>query len=121
MVMFVPQYEFLALEDVMEFAAGYAGVNDYFPVAREMRKLPRQYICNMIYSIVGDPFMKWVKNRVAARNSKVAVTNNLNVQLDPNVAKAFAMSSAVSRKCLLLDRWLALWFGSISQFFIFVF
>jgi hypothetical protein len=97
MIIFVPQYEFLALEDVIEFASNYEGVSDYFPVGREMRKMPRQYICNMIYSIVGDPFMKWVKNRVAARNSKVAVTNNLNVTLDPNVAKAFALSSAISR------------------------
>jgi hypothetical protein len=97
MILFVPQYEHLALDDIVEFASGYEGIADYFPVAREMRKFPRHYICNLIYSIVGEPFMKWVKVRVAARNSKVAITNNLNVTLDPHVAKAFAMSSAVSR------------------------
>jgi hypothetical protein len=120
-IIFVPQYEHLSLDDVIEFASDFDLVKDYFPVGREMRKMPRQYICNMVYTILGEQFMKWVKNRVAARNSKVAVTNNLNVTLDPHVAKAFAMSSAVSRRCLLLDGWLALWFGSISQFFIFFF
>jgi hypothetical protein len=51
--MFVPQYEFLSLEDIIEFAFGYNEVQEYFPVQREMRKMARQYICNLVYTIVG--------------------------------------------------------------------
>ena len=62
----------------------------HFPVVRELRKFPRQYICNVIHTVVGEPFAKWVSNRVTARNTKVAVVHNLNIKLDPRVAAAFA-------------------------------
>ena len=66
---------------------------------RETKKFPRSYIANCAMTILPDnKFYKWVMNRVVARNTKVAVQNNLNVALDPKIADAFARSNAVSGK-----------------------
>ena len=36
-----------------------------FPVVEtEIKKLPRPYIANVIYTIVGDAFADWVEDRV---------------------------------------------------------
>ena len=44
------------------FANQYPGVSKYFPIEKEMEKLPRQYIANVIYTVVGNPFAIWVKS-----------------------------------------------------------
>ena len=33
-------------------------------VMKEIRKLPRNYIANVIYTIVGDKFNEWVQQKV---------------------------------------------------------
>lgn len=42
--LFVPHYESLSLEKIIEFVQGSAPaiLNDYFPITREMKKFPRQ-------------------------------------------------------------------------------
>ena len=57
----VPQFEGLSIKDMQAFADKYPGVNKYFPIEKEVEKLPRQYIANVIYTIVGPPFAQWVK------------------------------------------------------------
>ena len=38
---------------------------------REVEKLPRAYLANVIYTIVGDPFKNWVDGEIAKRNEKI--------------------------------------------------
>ena len=52
-VIAVPQYEGMSLDDIMDFGLGYKDVVDSLPVLREIRKMPRAYICNVIYTRVG--------------------------------------------------------------------
>ena len=95
----MPQFEFLSVDDILEFAMNDEEFPKYMPDSlREIKKFPRAYICNCVQTILPDnKFSKWVMNRVTARNTKVAVQNNLNVILDPKVAAAFARSNAVSQ------------------------
>ena len=86
------------MENILQYAFGFDQITHYFPVIREIRKFPRQYVCNVVHTVIGEPFAKWVANRITARNTKLAVTQNLNVVLDPKIAAAFAKSSAISRK-----------------------
>jgi hypothetical protein len=65
-----------------------------------MRKLPKQWITNVAYAVLGDIFSGWVKSQIEERNSKVALKGNLHIELDPEIHAAFLASSAVSRKCL---------------------
>ena len=52
----LPQYENLTLDLILDFGLAYKVVVDCLPVLREIRKMPRQYICNVIYTKVGEPF-----------------------------------------------------------------
>ena len=60
-VISVPQYDNLTMDTIMEFGLSYRIVADSLPITREIRKMPRSYICNVIYTRVGDDFAKWVK------------------------------------------------------------
>ena len=59
----------------------------------------------MIYTLIGDDFRKWVAQVIKDRNSRVAAKNDLIIELDPEIAKAFQGSLNISSKliCLLLD------------------
>ena len=52
---------------------------------------------NIAYSIVGDKFAAWVKERIEERNAKVTKEQNMLIHMDPEVAAAFQASTAVSR------------------------
>ena len=64
-----------------------------------MKKLPKQWIVNVAYSVLGDTFSFWVKEQIEQRNTLIADKGNLLIELDPEVAAAFHASTAVSRKC----------------------
>ena len=70
----------------------------YFPIAKELLKLPRQWIINVAVTVVGEPFRAWVKEQISARNIKVATEKDLNISLDPEIAACFRASNAVSCK-----------------------
>ena len=52
---------------------------------------------NLIYTLVQDPFAAWVKERVESRNLKLAEDNNMFIDLDPDIARAFNSSTEISR------------------------
>ena len=64
----VPHFEGLTVEDILEFSTRYPKVADYFPPAKEMPKLPRQWIINVIYTIIGADLERWVADRIDVRN-----------------------------------------------------
>jgi hypothetical protein len=63
-----------------------------------MKKLPKEWIGNVGYSILGNTFSNWVKDQIEARNQKLQVQGSMHIELDPDVAAAFQASTAVSRK-----------------------
>ena len=56
-----------------------------------------RYIANVIYTLVGDDFQEWIKVRVNAKREKRARESNLNIQMDPEIARIFQESTADSR------------------------
>ena len=67
----IPHFEGLTVEKMLEYAAGRNEVMDYLPIVkRETEKLPRQYIANVIYTIVGQPFKQWVTEKVDERHEQ---------------------------------------------------
>ena len=63
-------------------------------MGREVLKLPRAYIANVIYTLVGQPFADWVNSGIESRNQK----NDMLVQMDPEIARIFVASTTVSGK-----------------------
>ena len=94
----VPQYESLSLDHILDFGLGYPAVENALPVLREIRKMPRSYICSVIYTLVGTPFKTWVDTRCNDRNHELALKQDLLIKLDEKVAKAFLSSTNISRK-----------------------
>ena len=62
----------------------------------ETKKFPKAYLCDLIFTLVGDQFKAWVKREIDTRNQKVMVGGNLNIMMDPQIAAAFANTTAVS-------------------------
>ena len=61
-VLIVPQYKGLKIEDMLKWAEKYPQVAKALPSEpREILKLHRDYITNVIYTLVGEPFDLWVE------------------------------------------------------------
>ena len=58
----------------------------YMPIIKEISKLPKQFIINVAYSIIGDPFGKWVRDQIELRNHKITKQKDLLIAMDPLVA-----------------------------------
>ena len=59
----------------------------YMPdTAGEVRKLPRGFVINVGASVVGQPFIDWIKQKIQERNAKQAQVKNLLIAVDPALA-----------------------------------
>ena len=61
--------------------------------------LPKQWMINMAYAVIKEPFADWIREQVDDRNLKVTKEKDLNIAMDPAIYTAFQKSTAVSRKC----------------------
>ena len=50
---------------------------------KEIEKLPRQYIANIIHTIVGKPFQEWIDAQLEARHAELAEKKEMFIELDP--------------------------------------
>lgn len=62
----------------------------------EIKKLPRAYLANVMYTIIGEEFRHWVEKKVKDRNEKHMLSQNMTIEMDPEVYKAFKASTHVS-------------------------
>jgi hypothetical protein len=60
--------------------------------------LPRQFLINLLFTLLGSEFSDWVNAIVEARNLKVATDRKMLLELDPDIAQAFHNSTAVNSK-----------------------
>jgi len=96
----VPFYTSLSIEEIMKFAADYQSLAVYFPEERDQKKLNRQYVIDIINTIVKNPFRNWVDERIKERNDKIKESQNLNLALNTDIALAFKKSTNVSSKSM---------------------
>ena len=65
----VPQFEGLTVETMLFHAKAFPQVQKALPsVHNEVLMLPRAYIANIIFTLVGPIFKKWVDEVIAHRN-----------------------------------------------------
>ena len=91
-------YEGLSIDKILKEFAGHPQVVHYLPDAKDVPRLPRQWILNVVFTVVGRPFADWVNRQVEDRNATRASEQNLMIDLDPEVAEAFAQSTHVSTR-----------------------
>jgi hypothetical protein len=92
----VPQYESLTIAIIMEKIQRTPEVLAYLPCMKEIEKLPKAWLCNTIYSVVGKDFLEWVEDCISKRNEKVTVAKDIMINVAPDILKAFESSNAVS-------------------------
>ena len=92
----VPMYENLTLEQILAQLEAHPEVFEYLPDGKELRKVPREWICNVIATIVGEPFVEWVSARIHERNAQLVEEKQLGIDMDPEIAAAFHTSTAIS-------------------------
>ena len=95
-VISVPQYEELTMDTILDFGRAYVVVENALPVIRETRKMPRAYVCNVIYTLVGAPFKDWVFKRCKDRNDRLENAHDTTIVLDSRIAAAYEASTFVS-------------------------
>ena len=71
-------------------------VNEYFPCLREFHKLPRQYVVNTIYTLIGNNFRLWVAQQIKDRCEAIENKKDMMISMDPTIAKAFEESVMIS-------------------------
>ena len=82
----VPQFEGLAIREIFDFALHSNDVMTCLPPDKEILKLSRGYLSNVIYTVMGEPFQQWVTEQVNRRNQKIALEGNNIIAMDPKIA-----------------------------------
>ena len=52
----------------------------------------------MAFTVCGEPFAGWVKLQIERRNEDLATKQQLYIEMDPDIAKAFHSSFNISSK-----------------------
>ena len=80
-------------------AKKHPGFANYLPLEeKEIEKLPRAYLANLIYTIIGEKFKLWVKQKVQDRTDKRTAEQDMAIEMDPAIYEAFRASTNVSGK-----------------------
>ena len=96
--MHVPMYKGLTIDSILAEGRKCPEVENYLPDEKDLHRLPRQWLANVIYTIVGEEFQHWVTECIRNRNDHIAEKQNLIVELDPVIAAAFNNSLNISSK-----------------------
>ena len=58
----------------------------WLPDVIEIRRLPKEFLANVAYTVIGQPFADWVRQQIEIRNEKLAVDQQIHIELDPELA-----------------------------------
>ena len=97
-VLAVPNYEGLAIDDFLKKAKNYQIMSSYLPEERDIHRLPRCFIINVLYTMIGEDIKLHVKRIIEARNKAVVDHQRMALELDDDIRRAFEMSTSISRK-----------------------
>ena len=60
--------------------------------------MPKNYVANIMRTIIGPDFDNWVNQRIEERNQKMLTEHNMMISVDPQIYQAYMNSTNVSRK-----------------------
>ena len=68
------------------------------PDKNDIIHISREWICNVISTVLKNRFSDWVDEQIEHRNEEITEKRNMNIELDEDVAAAFQASTSVSCK-----------------------
>ena len=85
-------------------------------------KLPSEYITIILFSVIKEPFKKWVDRQMDERNARIKDDKDLCAVLDPDVYAALMKSTSISSKLipcskLVYSKLLHMYTGSYLLFY----
>lgn len=82
-----------------DFCKNHKKALEYLPCEREFLRLPRSYIADIIHTTVGEPFAKWVEDKIEERHLAVKKAQEDDILIDPELLEVFKKSNHKSSKC----------------------
>ena len=92
----VPQYRGLYVRDLLKFAASIVDIKMYLPDWEYNKEINREWLCNLINTLIKDEFQEYVRIKVEKRKMELIVNQNLGIRAKPEFINIFRKSQAVS-------------------------
>ena len=84
--LFAPQYNGLAIKHILAIARSHPNVLQYLPDELDWHRLPRQWLINVLNTIIGREFADWVNNIIHKRCDDLAAKHDLLIEVDSEIA-----------------------------------
>ena len=92
----VPQIEGLTIKEILEFAGSKINIQEYLPEYDYECEHNKEWLWNMIHSLLGESIRKHVEKKWKERLTKPLEMKNLSTQILPQFVKLFKESNSVS-------------------------
>ena len=102
----VPYYETLTIKQMKEKWCKTEDVAPYLPPPEDFEDVPRQWIINVLFTIAGERFSEWVKEKRDERNALMRAKGRGEVEMDAEIWAAFNASKLTSSKWIVFTLFL---------------
>ena len=92
----VPHYKRLNVRDLLRFASSKVNIKDYLPDYQYIKEPNREWLCNVINSLIQEEFHEFIQEKVDKRREELIKSQNLGITIKPEFEALFANSNAVS-------------------------
>ena len=92
----VPHYKGLNVRDLLRFASSKVNIKDYLPDYKYIKEPNREWLCNVINSLIQEEFHEFIQEKVDKRRKELIKSQNLGIAIKPEFEALFANSNAVS-------------------------
>ena len=96
LVIQVPQYKGLYVKDIMKFARSKIKIDDYLPEFEYNKEPNRQWLCNVVNSLIPEDFQNFIDEQVNLRRQFLLRHQNLKMTVHPEFVNIFKSSKAIS-------------------------
>ena len=92
----VPHYKTLTIPKILEFARTKGDIDLYLPDYSYKKEPNREWLCNVINTLIGEEFRKFIKAKVMLRKNTLIQKSNLKITAKPEFISIFESSQSVS-------------------------
>ena len=79
----------MTIDRIFEFCQTKPQVDPYLPDDVDLPKVPKQWIVNVCYSVIGNDFKDWVVDQMEERNAVMADKRGEMIDMDPMIAQRY--------------------------------
>ena len=92
----VPQYEGLFVKDILKFAKTKVDIDEYLPEFGYNKEPNRQWVWNLVNSLVSDDFQNYIDKKVKLRKQNLIKQQNIKMTINYELINIFKSSNVIS-------------------------